>query len=288
MAASKRKSKSGRTSKRSMSKIDVEEQVAAAPSSDSSGRRLRSPFIFAGVFVAIVVILIGMKLFYLPQQPQAIVSGPEVSQPEKTAPVDVQPITDLEPLDHSFTFEEVFARLNKADKAQNTDFRKESLIKNPIQMKKIDPLLIEARDLRDDLNRSVINNETFYWLNLVEGRIDMLESQKYLHLALAYGREGLMSKNITDSCARRKIILDASLLYNMSARKGGQAMNHFDEVLVQEETWPVLGINDKKMAFYGGDTRDIGGMAYNNVEAVRVKCMGLEPGDSPSMWHDQR
>ena len=65
-------------------------------------------------------------------------------------------------------------------------------------------------------------------------------------------------------------------------------MYNFDEVLIHEKTWSVLGVNDKKMAFYGGDTRDIGGMAFNNVEAIRVKCMGLKAGDQPSMWLDQR
>jgi len=79
-------------------------------------------------------------------------------------------------------------------------------------------------------------------------------------------------------------ILDASLLYNQSAKHGGMAMYHFDETLTQEQTWSVLGINENRMAFYGGDTRDIGALANNQVEKVRTKCLGLPQVDeSPGM-----
>ena len=226
MAAPRSKSKSVRKS----GSVDKISCCGQSPQpQDSSSRRLSPSAIVFGLIIAIMVVSIGMTVLY-PAQPAAPAQTSVVQampDPKSGQAPDVairlegqNPAAKLGPLNHTFTFEEVFARLHDADKAQGTDFRKESLIRAPVQMKKIDPLLMEARKLRDDLNRSVVDNETIYWLSMVEGRINMLESQKYLHLALAYGREGLMSKNLTDSCARSKTILDASLLYNLSALRG--------------------------------------------------------------------
>ena len=51
-------------------------------------------------------------------------------------------------------------------------------------------------------------------------------------------------------------------------------MAAYDHVLTQEISWPYLGINERKMAFFGGDTRDIGYLAYSNKEILLNECYG--------------
>lgn len=257
------------------------------PQCESPGpHKASSSVIIAGIAIALLLVFIGMRVLY-PADEASEKTSPSQIPINLTPAVIEEPALPPQPrggpINQTFSFDEVFKRIRSIDKTANTDFRKESLRKSLLPIQRIEPALIDLAKLRDEINRSVIDNETIYWIHLVEGRINMLESQRYFQLALAFGTDGLFSKkNISGSCERQNTILDAALLYNQSAMKGGRAMNHFDEVLTQEKTWPMIGVNDKRMAFYGGDTRDIGGMAYNTVEAIRVHCMGLEPGDLPS------
>lgn len=257
--------------------VSVKRSVPSQPPAQESKKSSSFPIV-AGIILAFLIVGIFLRVYYAPAAPVS----------PATTPVSVasSPVVErkLEPLDHTFTFQEVFTRLQEIDKSQNTDFRKESLSKRLLPLDRAEAALDQVRVLRDDLNRSIQNNETVFWINLVEARYNQLESEKNFNLALAYGRRGLYSrKNVEDSCSRQKEILEAAFLYNQSARLGGRAMAHYDAALTQEVTWPVLGVNDNKMAIFNGDTRDIGALVYNTVEAIRTTCLGLPPGDLPSV-----
>lgn len=266
----------------------IEEDKSSTTSPPS---RLRFSVVLSGFVIGLLAVYLVLSYFYVwktpvtplvAPPPSASGTAPAISQGTPPAREAPEP-RKLEPLNHTFSFEEVFERLRAIDKSRKTDFRKESLHANVLPLARISAVLGDVKKLNDDLNRSVIANETIYWIHLIEGRMEQLESERYLHLAAAYGRRGLLSKNLTESCTRKQDILDASLLYNQSARHGGRAMNHFDETLTQEKTWLLLGINENKMAFFGGDTRDIGYLAYRQVEKIRTQCMGLASGDIPRM-----
>lgn len=239
--------------------------------------------LLSGIILGLLAAYLFLTFAYTKEQPLSTINTTNLTRPSDT-PKPPPMVSKLGPLNHTFTFQDVFNELRDIDKVHKTDFRKESLRKQMLPLARIPPALNMLEQLREDLNRSVIGNETVYWIHLVNGRIEQLESERYLQLALALGRRGLFSKNVSESCQRRQDILDASSLYNQSARHGGLAMYHFDEALTQEQTWPVLGINENRMAFYGGDTRDVGALATSQLEKVRTKCLGLpDIDDSPGM-----
>lgn len=266
------------------------ELQSGSPALQPDGARpLSFPVILAGFVFGILAVYLTMTFVYVKEQPLLAPSIQPNGTLARQAPQEGPAGGDgggkqdegVRAVNRSFTFEEVFDRLRDIDRRHKTDFRKENLRKQILAPARIADSINEVNALKDEINHSIINNETIFWLHLVQGRLDQLESERKLNQALVFGSRGFFSRNVTESCERYQTILEAAVLFNQSARFGGRAMYHFDETLTQEKTWPVLGINDQRMAFYSGDTRDLGALANSQVEKVRAKCLGLPPDDPP-------
>jgi|SRR3989344_7471290 len=158
------------------------------------------------------------------------------------------------------------------DKKHNATFRQETIPKKVLRLEKISPLIDDLKILLNETNSTDKDGDlTAAKLRLIQGRIDMLQAEESLQVAMGMGKQGVLKQ--TFICSESQDIKKQSYYFNQTNILAAKALGEFDSVLSKYVDFrEVFGVNDDKIEFYNSDTTEYRQIAAANIKALAEKC----------------
>jgi len=198
-----------------------------------------------------------------------IIIGAIISLIDKK-PEDQQTIISDDLLE-SGKFSDVLDEIIKLDKKYETSFWVERINVTMVDQKTANAMMLDLKELRKEIEESEHTNETEISLMLIDARIHMLLSQKYLRRAEEIGPKGLAWDGF--KCTDFPNIRMTYSLLNKTVFHTQQAVLILDTIMqTQLFTRDLIGVDDNKPAFFSSILDGYTQAKRENKDALENYC----------------
>ncbi|HLD15213.1 MAG TPA: hypothetical protein VJB94_01400 [Candidatus Nanoarchaeia archaeon] len=170
-----------------------------------------------------------------------------------------------------YSFEGGFKLLEKADEKYGASYKAEQINGTLADFYKINDYIEYLEDYKKDLKEAKQTNDTDALITFVNARISMLESQRYFQLGRSIGSAGFVVDTFT--CNEISQIEETTIYWNKSFHYGLNATSTLDDLLIKYPQYrPLVGIDNKKAAFYASPLGYLVREVRRNKDSVKLFC----------------
>jgi hypothetical protein len=166
-------------------------------------------------------------------------------------------------------FQEASEIIDKLDEKYEASFKQEQIPLKILDIQSISSYVAELRMLNSSIDYSNEDGKYVSWL--IQGRINMLESQRFFQLGQDIGEKGTVIP--TFKCSDASYIQQVNDYYNQSLNYFLSAVTLFDELLTRhEESREYIGIDETKIRFFLSKVEDLSFEVRRNEESLKKYC----------------